>query len=209
LRREPELRVELSLSDRFVDLVAEGFDLAVRIGELTGAALSARKLAVTRVVVCASPEYLARRGRPLAPNDLIGHDCLRYSLDPIRHSWRFRGKKGGSIVIPVTGPLEANHGGSLRQAAIAGLGLVFSPSFYVAEAIESGALVTVLDEFCDVELGVFAVYPTGRLVPPKTRACIDHLAKALPASLASGREWPRGPGALRSPATSGNVMPKA
>lgn len=209
LQREPELRVELSLSDRFVDLIAEGFDLAVRIGELSGASLSARKLAVTRVVLCASPDYLARRGRPLTPKDLIDHDCLRYSLDPIRHSWRFRGKKGEPIVIPVTGPLESNHGGSLREAAIAGLGLVLSPSFYVAEALESGALVTLLDEYCDVELGVFAVYPTGKLVPPKTRVCIDHLAKALPKSLALARGCPRGPGALAGPDTPGNVMPKA
>src|SRR5690606_4149314 len=109
--------------------------------------LSARKLAVTQVVVCASPEYLARRGRPLVPKDLLEHDCLRYSLDPLRHSWRFRGKKGEPLVIPVTGPLESNHGGSLRQAAIAGLGLIITPTFYVAEALERGTLVTVLEEY--------------------------------------------------------------
>jgi DNA-binding transcriptional LysR family regulator len=207
LQRELELRVELSLSDRFVDLVAEGFDLAVRIGALSGASLSARKLAVTPVVVCASPRYIARRGRPVAPKDLINHDCLRYSLDAVRHSWRFRGKKREAIVVPVTGPLEANHGGSLRQAAIAGLGLACLPSFYVAEALERGTLVTVLDEYCADELGVFAVYPEGKLVPPKTRVCIDYLAKALPASLVTGRDCPRGgAGALRDTDVPENVM---
>lgn len=192
LRAEPELRVELSLADRFVDLVSEGFDLAVRIGELTGASLTARRLARTRIVACASPDYLERRGRPLTPKELINHDCLRYSLDPIRNTWRFRGKNGEPLVIPVTGPLESNHGGSLRQAAIAGLGVVLLPTFYAADALERGALVSLLEDFCDVELGIYGVYPAGRFVPPKTRACIDHLASRLPASLVSGRRAIRG-----------------
>jgi DNA-binding transcriptional LysR family regulator len=181
---EPELRVELSLTDRFVDLVPEGIDLAVRIGKSTGASLITRKLALTRVVACASPAYLQRRGRPLAPKDLLEHDCLRYSLDPIRNSWRFSDSRGQDCVIPVTGAFESNHGGALCRAASSGLGIVLLPLFYVAEAIEAGELVSVLEEYCATEIHISAVYPAGRQVPPKTRACMDWLARALPLRLA-------------------------
>lgn len=184
----PELRVELSLSDRFVDLIGEGFDLAVRVGTVSGASLVARRLLRTRVVVCASPGYLARRGRPVAPKDLVEHDCLRYSLAPSRSTWHFRGKGGERIAIPVTGGFECNHGGALRQAAIAGAGIAHLPQFYVNEALERGDLVTVLDDYAEGDIGVHGVYPAGRLVPPKTRACIDYLARELPGRLApSGR----------------------
>jgi DNA-binding transcriptional LysR family regulator len=188
LSAEPELRVELSLTDRFVDLVTEGFDLAIRIGAVSGASLVARKLARTRVVACASPVYLARQGRPLVPKELLEHACLRYSLDPLRNNWRFSDKGGKPITIPVTGRFECNHGGALRQAAIAGLGVALLPLFYIVDAIERGALVTVLDEYCAAEIGIHAVYPAGRLVPPKTRACVDQLARGLPPRLS-----PKGP----------------
>ncbi len=189
--RLPELRVELALEDRFVDLVSEGFDLAVRIGVVSGGSLALRKLARTRVVACASPAYLERRGRPQGPKDLLEHDCLRYTLDPSRNKWRFKPKGGAAVVIPVTGGFECNHGGALREAAIAGLGIVFLPEFYAADAIERGALVTILDKYCDAELGIVAVYPIGGQLPPKTRACVDFLARELPARLGSAR------GALR------------
>jgi DNA-binding transcriptional LysR family regulator len=183
---EPELRVELSLTDRFVDLVPEGIDLAVRIGKTTGASLITRKLALTRVVACASPAYLQRRGRPLVPKDLLEHDCLRYSLDPIRNSWLFTDTGGELSVIPVTGGFECNHGGALRQAASSGLGIVLLPFFYVAEALESGDLVLLLEEHTAAEIAISAVYPAGRQVPPKTRACMDWLVRALPLRLRHG-----------------------
>jgi DNA-binding transcriptional LysR family regulator len=185
--REPELRIELVLDDRFVDLLAEGFDLAVRIGRAGGgASLAMRRLGRTRAIVCASPSYLERRGRPLAPKDLLEHDCLRYTLAPIRNSWRFTSKSGEPIVIPVTGAFESNHGGALSKAAAAGLGVVFLPRFYVADAIERGELEPLLDEYCDGEVGIIAVYPTAaRQLPPKTRACLDWLASELPSRLAA------------------------
>jgi DNA-binding transcriptional LysR family regulator len=206
-----ELRVDLSLSDRFVDLVAEGFDLAVRIGATTGSALVARRLARTRVVACASPAYLASRGRPRVPKDLLDHDCLRYALDPSRHSWRFRSKSGDPIAVPVTGGFECNHGGALRQAALEGLGVVMFPVFYAARAIEQGDLVTVLDEFCDAEVGIHAVYPSGRLMPPKTRACVDWLARELPSRLDRARVRARQPSgaAALSPGTSHHMRGEA
>jgi DNA-binding transcriptional LysR family regulator len=183
LGREPELRVELVLSDRFVDLAAEGFDLAVRVGTATGASLTARRLARTKVVACASPQYLERRGRPRTPRDLLEHDCLRYSLDPMKGSWRFQSPSGEPLTIPVTGSVDCNHGGALREAAIAGRGIVFLPLFYLTEALARGALVRILDEFCRAEIAILGVHPAGRLVPPKTRVCVEWLAQELPARL--------------------------
>jgi DNA-binding transcriptional LysR family regulator len=182
---EPELRLDLSLTDRFVDLVPEGIDLALRTGQVRGASLTARKLSRTRVVACASPAYLKSRGWPRVPQDLLEHACLRYSLDPAGNIWRFRGENGAALSIPVSGGFECNHGGALREAASAGLGIVYLPLFYLADAVERGVLVTVLEEYCRTEIGIFAVHPTASLVPPKTRACLDWLARELPARLAS------------------------
>jgi DNA-binding transcriptional LysR family regulator len=184
---EPELRVQLSLTDRFVDLVAEGIDLALRIGQVRGASLTARKLSRTRVVACASPAYLLQRGRPLVPQDLMEHACLRYSLDPSGNIWRFRDKEGQPLLVPVSGGFDCNHGGALREAASAGLGIVYLPLFYLADAVERGALVTVLEEYCKTEIGIFAVHPSAPLVAPKTRACLDWLARELPSRLASAQ----------------------
>ena len=119
-KQQSELKIDLVLSDRFVDLVAEGFDLAVRIGPLGSTSLIARRLSRARVVACASPSYLERHGSPMVPQDLLEHDCLRYSPDPRRNVWRFRDRAGRTLAIPVTGAFECNHGGALRQAAIAG-----------------------------------------------------------------------------------------
>jgi DNA-binding transcriptional LysR family regulator len=186
---EPALRIELVLDDRFVDLVGEGFDLAVRIGRAASASLSVRRLARTRSVACAAPSYLERRGRPLVPKDLLEHDCLRYTLEPLGNRWRFMAKDGSAIDIPVAGSFASNHGGALAKAAAAGLGVVFTPRFYVARALERGELVTVLDEWTNVDLGILAVYPSGpHQLPPKTRACIDWLARELPQRLAAKGE---------------------
>jgi DNA-binding transcriptional LysR family regulator len=183
IRQNPELRLELSLSDRFVDLVAEGFDLAIRIGKVSGASLVVRTLCKVRAVACAAPAYLERRGTPTDPKDLLNHDCLRYTLAPVPHVWNFRSKTGETLPIPVMGSFDSNHTGALREAAIAGLGIVFLPLFYVAEALERGSLSAILSEYSPGDLSVHGVYPSGKLVPPKTRVCIDFLAEALPARM--------------------------
>jgi DNA-binding transcriptional LysR family regulator len=201
VRKNPELRVELSLSDRFVDLVAEGFDLAVRIGRITGASLMARTLCRSRHVAAAAPSYLERRGIPETPEALLDHDCLRYMLDSVTHAWVFRSRTGESMTIPITGSFEANHGGALREAAIAGLGVCFLPSFYVAEAIEQGLLQQVLTDYLPDELAIHGVYPSGKLMAPKTRVCLDFLAEALAPRLARC--------ALRTPRASLRSSPDA
>jgi len=184
-RREPELRVELMLEDRFVDLVREGFDVAVRVGRSTGAALVAKRLARMPEVVVASPEYVERRGRPLAPSDLLEHDCLRYTLDAAPGRWTFEGGSGEAIAMPIRGVLDCNHGGALRQAALAGLGIAFLPRFYVHDALERGELVTLLETYCKTERGIHAVYPAAREQLPKTRACVEFLARELPLRLSA------------------------
>jgi DNA-binding transcriptional LysR family regulator len=193
-RRHPELRLELSLSDRFVDLASEGFDLAVRIGPLSGASLSVRKLVRDPLVACAAPAYLERRGTPQHPRDLLEHDCLRYTLASQRGRWRFRGESGEALYIPVTGPFDSDHSGALREAAIAGLGIVYLPRFYLAEALERGALLRVLADHSRALIDIQAVYPGQQRLPPKTRVCIDFLAQELPKRLAecAGRAARRG-----------------
>lgn len=183
-RQHPQLRLELSLNDRFVDLTAEGFDLAVRVGALPASSLGVRKLVRDPLVVCAAPAYLQRRGTPQHPSDLVEHDCLRYLLTSHRGRWRFRGPRGEAMHIPITGGFDSDHSGALRVAACAGLGIVYLPRFYVAESIERGELVPILADFSAAPIDIQAVYPSRKLLPPKTRVCLDFLARELPRRLA-------------------------
>jgi DNA-binding transcriptional LysR family regulator len=184
-RQYPDLRLELSLSDRYVDLASEGFDLAVRVGALESSSLVTRKLVQDPLVACAAPAYLERRGTPQHPRDLVEHDCLRYTLASHRGRWRFRGPGGETSYIPVTGSFDSDHSGALRVAACAGLGIVYLPRFYLAEAIARGALVRILAEFAAPPIDIQAVYPGRKLLAPKTRACLDFLARELPKRIAS------------------------
>jgi DNA-binding transcriptional LysR family regulator len=171
----PRVRVELALSDRFEDLVAERVDVAIRISaRQRDSALVGRKLADDRSVVCASPEYLARRGTPLTPADLIHHDCLRYMLLDAADEWRFK-SDGKSYAVPITARFEAANGSVLRSAALAGMGLCVVPSFIVAADLASGALVQVLADFSFIRLAIMAVYAPARVVPSNVRAFVDLL----------------------------------
>jgi DNA-binding transcriptional LysR family regulator len=182
--RHPGLRIELSLSDRFVDVSAEGFDLAVRIGPLSGATLNVRKLVRDPIIACAAPAYLQRRGTPERPQDLLEHDCLRYTLTTHKGRWRFHDEQGETVYVPVMGPLDSDHSGALREAARAGLGIVYLPQFYLAEALQRGELVRVLTRFAPSPIDVQAVYPSQQRLPAKTRACLDVLTEELPKRLA-------------------------
>jgi DNA-binding transcriptional LysR family regulator len=177
LEAHPLVKIELMLSDRFEDLVAERVDVAIRISaRLKDSALVGRKLADDRSVVCAAPSYLASRGTPETPADLIHHDCLRYSLIDAADEWRFK-VDGKSFSVPVTSRLEAASGSMLRSAALAGIGLVVVPSFMVASDIASGALVQVLERFSFVQLRVSAVYAPAKVVPNTVRAFLDLLVE--------------------------------
>lgn len=171
----PDLSIDLAMSDRFVDLVDEGYDVAVRIGALPDSSLIARRLAPIRIVACASPAYLAQRGTPQTPDDLRNHDCLSNSNIPQPQEWRFLRPDGTPWRVEVRGRIAANNGDALRVAALRGLGLVRLPSFIIGEDLRAGALVTILDGFNPPDTALHAVYPPGRHLSPKVRAFVDFL----------------------------------
>jgi DNA-binding transcriptional LysR family regulator len=174
-RAYPEITLDVRLDDRFVNLVEDGFDVAVRIGALTDSSLVARKLAVTRALACASPAYLAEHGEPETPEDLATHNCLVYSY--LADLWRFTAPDGREIPVAVKGSLRINNGIVLAEAAVAGHGILVTPSFYVAPLLRSGRLKQVLARYKVKEIGIHAVYPQRGHVPPKVRAFVDFLVQ--------------------------------
>jgi len=176
LVRYPDVTVDIAMNDRFVDLVEEGFDVAVRIATLPDSSLIARRLAPARRVICASPQYLRARGAPQVPDDLRAHDCLFYSNLPSARDWRFVAPNGSALPVTVAGRLSANSGDVLRVAALHGLGLANLPTFIVGPDLQSGALASVLDAFVTQDLSISAVYPHSRQLSPTVRVFVDFLA---------------------------------
>lgn len=179
-RRHPALTVDLGLNDRYVDLIEEGWDLVVRIGDLASSSLIARKLAPCALTLCAAPDYLARRGTPQRVADLAAHDCLGYTLSRTVGADRWSFGPEGKVSIGIKGTLKANNGDALLAAAQAGLGVIYTPTFIVADALRTGALVPITLDHPAVALdGIFAVYPADRRPPAKVRATIDFLVEHL------------------------------
>jgi DNA-binding transcriptional LysR family regulator len=178
LARYPQVRVALTMNDRMIDLVDEGVDVAIRITwRLAGRGLVARKLGGDHTVLVASPAYLARKGTPTSPEDLVHHDCLLYTLLKEAVEWRFHvGKRSFGVTIEAR--FSAASGAVLRSAALAGMGLAVLPRFMVAADLDAGRLRQVIDSFEGVALGIYAVYPDppGGRPPPKVRAFVDLLA---------------------------------
>lgn len=171
--RYPQLTVEAILADRKIDLLSEGFDLAVRIGELADSSLIVRRLTNVDRLICASPEYLDRRGTPAQPEEIARHECLLYAYHAVPTTWRLKGPDREAIV-EVSGTLVSNHADMLVAAACQGLGLVFCPIFFTAPGLRSGRLVRVLPEW-RFPLSISAVYPNARHVPAKVRLFVDFL----------------------------------
>lgn len=171
----PDLMVDLDLSDRIVDLVGEGFDLAVRIGSLRDSSLVARKICDVRMKPAAAPAFLDRHGRPARPEEMRDWPALAYVGSERPDIWRFRRPDGseGTVQLPVR--MRANNGTVLRSAAAAGLGVVLQPSFVLCEAVQSGQLETVLDDHAWPDIAIHAVYPQTRHLSAKARAFIDFL----------------------------------
>jgi len=176
VQRYPDVEVDLSINERIVDLVDEGFDLAVRVAREIAPGLIARRLTPARIVACASPGYLRKRGMPRSPEELAGHNCLCYAHSSYRNDWRFR-RDGVERTVRVSGNLRGNNGDILMNAAIEGLGVVYEPTFLVYEALRRKRLIRVLPEWEGDEFSVFAVYPNRKFLPPKVRNFIDFLAE--------------------------------
>jgi DNA-binding transcriptional LysR family regulator len=174
--RHPELAFDIDFNDRQVDLIQEGFDVAVRIARLADSTLVARRLAPVRLVVCASPGYLDRRGRPRSPDDLASHACLSYSLATEPRVWRYTAPDGASGSVKVPSHLAANNGDFLCEAALAGQGVLLSPTFIVHEALAAGRLVALLPDHVWSEVAAYAVYPRMRHLSVRVRAFVDFLA---------------------------------
>lgn len=176
LLAHPAVELDLDLNDREVNLVEEGFDLAVRIGTLRDSTLLARRIGTVRFVTCASPAYLERHGEPQSPADLAGHVGLHYANLPPRQAWQFGDGDGAAQATVPRLRMRANNGDALAAAAAAGLGLITSPTFIAWERIRAGELVPVLERFPRPPVGIYAVYPPGRLMPRRVQALSAHLA---------------------------------
>ncbi len=186
LEKYPDVRIELVLTDTFVNLVADRIDVALRVGALADSALVRSKVGVARGVVVASPAYLRRAGMPETPRDLARHVCLRFANLPATREWRFRGPKG-ETTVPVVGNFNVNHGGGLREAAIAGIGIARLPDFLVADAIETGDLVELLPSYAVTPTGIHLVHVSTARPLPKLDAFLADVGGALRSRLKSLR----------------------
>lgn len=180
LARHPRLRISVDLNDQRHDLVAAGFDLAIRIGELDDSTLVARRLADNKRVLCASPAYLEAHGRPKTPADLVDHQCLVLATRNGRvDQWRLSDRKGQETTVRVHGRVESNQGELLRDAAVAGLGIAQHSIWHIHEDLRARRLEVVLPTHRLPDTGIHAVMPQRRLVPPRVRAFVDFMAKEL------------------------------
>jgi DNA-binding transcriptional LysR family regulator len=177
--RYPKVKLDLSLNDRKIDLVEEGYDVAIRIGRLPESGLIARKLGTDHGVIVGSPGYIARHGKPEVPADLVDHVCLGYSLASMGDEWRLQGPDGNIVGVRCSGSIRADNGDMLRLAALAGSGLIFQPRFIVEDDIRAGRLEQVLANYTSEELGIHAVYPSRRHLSAKVRTFVDFLASEL------------------------------
>jgi DNA-binding transcriptional LysR family regulator len=175
-RRYPAMRFDVVVADRIVDLVEEGFDLAVRIGAVGSEQLIARRLGRMRLLLCASPAYLAERGTPTTPAELASHDLLTYAYSRTPHLWTLTAPDGAAVDVRAAGSVHANSGEVLVAAAVAGQGIVLETDFHVAEALADGRLVQLMPGYEGGGGEIFAVYPSRRHLSAKVRLFVEHLA---------------------------------
>jgi DNA-binding transcriptional LysR family regulator len=175
--RYPDVKFDVMVSDRLVDLVDEGFDLAIRAGNVGAEQQVARPLGSMQLVLAAAPSYLKARGVPRTPAELADHAALTYAYAPAVRVWRLLDGAGQAHEVRVSGSLHANSGEVLMSAAIAGLGLVNEPDFMLNEAIDDGRLVRVLPDYEGIRGGIWAVYPSRRHLSLKVRLFVDHIGE--------------------------------
>jgi len=174
LPRHPELKIDLSITDRWVNLAEEGYDVAIHVTGDPQLNLVARPLAPVRRKLCATPDYFRRKGIPQTPADLVAHNCLDYTRSGEPGRWRFTGPEG-EISVPVNGPLHVDDDEALSQAVLGGLGVGLLPTFIIGKDLQSGNLQAVLSEYIPVERYVYAMYLPTRHLPSKVRVFIDFM----------------------------------
>jgi DNA-binding transcriptional LysR family regulator len=182
--RFPSISVEVMLSDRIVDLVDEGFDLAVRVEPLPDSSLATRQIASCRMVICGAPAYFKKHGPPRTPADLANHNCLTFTGASYMRAWHLVSSKAEALDVSPKGNLRSNNAAVLLWAALEGQGLVAMPDYMVGDALTSGTLLTVLDDYAPPPLAIRAVYPHSRHLSAKVRTFVDFLAARF------GREPP-------------------
>lgn len=174
LAQYPDIRLDLRLEDRFVDLVEEGFDVAIRVTQLEDSSLIARKIAPFRTVVCATADVVKTHGAPGVPADLTNRPCIIDTNYRYKQNWAFQ-SEGERLSVAVNGPLEVNSATAAREAALADLGFLRTPLFFVAKDVRDGDLVVVLEDYEEPQRGIYAVYPHRRHLSAKVRAFVDFL----------------------------------
>jgi DNA-binding transcriptional LysR family regulator len=172
----PDVTVDLSMGERAIDMIDEGFDVAIRLTPPPDSSLIVRSLATWRHVLCCSPAYLEKHGPLRQLSELAEHNCVRHVLYPYQDEWRFVDRKGTPAVVRVSGNLVSNSGETLRTAALQGVGIMLGPGFLLADDLESGSLVRLLPEYRPVEFSMNAVYPHRHHLSAKVRSFIDLLA---------------------------------
>jgi len=177
LQKHPRIEMDLDFNDRSVDLIQEGFDLAIRIAKLPDSSLIARRLASIQSVMCASPAYLERMGTPTLPGELVAHHCLVYNLLRDYETWHFEDANGETLTTKIRPYLKSSNGEFLRDAAVSGLGIVLIPSFITYKEIQRGTLVPILTEYKRPEIEAYAIYPQTRHLSQRVRAFVDFLVK--------------------------------
>jgi DNA-binding transcriptional LysR family regulator len=177
--RYPDVKFDVTVADRLIDLVEEGFDLAIRIGRVGGESLVARKLGEMSLVMCASPAYLAQRGTPSSPADLAAHNLFTYAYGPHPNLWRLTDAQGQEHQVRANGTLHANSGDLLVEAAVAGLGVALEPDFIVGAHLAAGRLIRVLPGYSGQQGDIWAVYPSRRHLSVKVRLFVEHLSESF------------------------------
>ena len=184
--QHPQVRLDVTLSDRIVDVVEEGYDLAIRIAELPSSSLISKRLAKTRIVLCASPEYLASHGTPSHPAELNDHATIAYRYWSTKDAWLFEGPEG-PVNITIKPWVQTNNGDTCRAIALANQGIILHPTFLIGDDLAAGRLVEILPEYRSIELGIYAIYPTRKHIAPKVRALVNFLADQF--SVLNDSDW--------------------
>ena len=182
LRAYPEISIDLHMGDELVDLIAGGFDLALRIAALVDSTLRTRQLCQVRRVLVGSPDYFGRRGRPLHPRELLNHDCLGYTYLPTPDRWHFAHTSGEQVAIEPVGPLRANNADALRPALLSGMGIAAQPEFMLWEDLAAGRLEIIMPDWSLPPIALNIVTPPGKLRPARVAAVIQFLVHRLSAA---------------------------